>query len=42
MNDNIKTDLKEIGWQSVDWMLLDQDTVRWRAIMNAVINLRVS
>jgi hypothetical protein len=40
--DNIRTDLKEIGWEDVDWMHLTHDTDQWRALENAVMNLRVS
>jgi hypothetical protein len=34
--DNIKMDLLEIGWGSVDWIGLAQDRDKWRALMNAV------
>jgi hypothetical protein len=39
--DNIKMDLLEIGWCGVDWIGLAQDRYRWRALVNAVMNLRV-
>jgi hypothetical protein len=39
--DNIKIDLLEIGLNVVDWIGLAQDTYRWRALVNSVINLRV-
>jgi hypothetical protein len=38
--DNIKMDVKEIGWEVVDWMHLAQDSDQWRAAMNTAINLR--
>jgi hypothetical protein len=38
---NIKMDLLEIGWGGVDWIGLAQDRDRWRALVNAVMNLRV-
>jgi hypothetical protein len=40
--DNIKMDLREIGWDSMDWIDLAQDRGQWRALVNAVLNLRVS
>jgi hypothetical protein len=39
--DNIKMDLSEIGLSVVDWIGLAQDRYRWRAVVNAVMNLRV-
>jgi hypothetical protein len=38
---NIKMDLREIGFRDVDWIHLDQDRERWRALVNTVMNLRV-
>jgi hypothetical protein len=38
---NIKMDLREVGWDGRDWIDLAQDRDRWRAYMNAVMNLRV-
>jgi hypothetical protein len=34
-------DLLEIGWGGVDWIGLVQDTDKWKAVVNAVMNLRV-
>jgi hypothetical protein len=39
--DNIKMDLREVGWNGRDWIDLAQDRARWRAHVNAVMNLRV-
>jgi hypothetical protein len=39
--DNIKMDLLEIGWGGVDWIGLAQDRDKWKAVVNAVMNLRV-
>jgi hypothetical protein len=38
---NIRMDLLEIGSGDVDWIGLAQDRDRWRALVNAVLNLRV-
>jgi hypothetical protein len=40
--DNIKMDLRETGIDGVNWILLAQDRVQWRAFVNTVINLWVS
>jgi hypothetical protein len=40
--DNIKIDLREIGWGGMDWIDLAQDRDHWRALVNTVMNLRVS
>jgi hypothetical protein len=38
---NTKMDHREIGWDGGDWIDLAQDRDQWRALMNAVMNLRV-
>jgi hypothetical protein len=40
--DNIKMDLREIGWEVVNWMLLTEDKDQWRAVINTVMNLWIS
>jgi hypothetical protein len=40
--DNIRMDLGEVGWGGVDWIGLAQDRNRWRALVNSVLNFRVS
>jgi hypothetical protein len=34
-------DLGEIGWDDVDWIGLAEDRDKWRALVNAVTNLRI-
>jgi hypothetical protein len=38
---DIRKDLRETGWGGADWIHLAQDRGQWRAVMNAVMNLRV-
>jgi hypothetical protein len=40
--DNIRMDLREIGWGCMDWIDLAQDRDQCRALVNTVINLRVT
>jgi hypothetical protein len=40
--DNIETDFREIGLEHVDWTYLAQARNRWRALVNTVMNVRVS
>jgi hypothetical protein len=39
--DNIKMDLREIGWDSMNSIHLAQDGDQWRVLVNTVMNLRV-
>jgi hypothetical protein len=39
---NIKIDLREIYWGSVDWIYLAQDRDQWRAVVKTVMNLLLS
>jgi len=38
--ENVRLDLKETMLEGVDWMHLAQDRDQWRALLNAVMNLR--
>jgi hypothetical protein len=40
--DNIRMDLRKIGWEGVDWMHLAQDGEQWRALVNTVMDLHVT
>jgi hypothetical protein len=37
--DNIKMDIREIGWEGINWIDLAQDMDHWRALVNTVIHL---
>jgi hypothetical protein len=39
--DNIKMDVREIGWDAMDWIDLAQDRDKWRAPVNTVMKIRV-
>jgi hypothetical protein len=39
--DNIEMDLAEMGWGVMEWIGMAQDRDKWRALVNAVTNLRV-
>jgi ribosome biogenesis protein Nip4 len=39
--DNIRMELREIGWDFVDWMHLAQDRYQWQVFVNMVMNLQV-
>jgi hypothetical protein len=38
--DNIKIDLREIGWDDMSWIDLAKDRDQWRAHVNTIMNLR--
>jgi hypothetical protein len=38
---NIKRDLRGIGWNCIDWIDLAQDSDQWRALVNMAVNLWV-
>jgi hypothetical protein len=40
--DNIRMDVREVEWGCVDWMELAQDRDRWRALVSAVMKIRVA
>jgi hypothetical protein len=40
-NGPIKIDLRETGWDGIDWIHLAQDRDQWRALVNTVMKLRV-
>jgi hypothetical protein len=42
IGDNIKMDLRDIGWGGMDWIDLAQDRDQRRALVNTVMNLWVS
>jgi hypothetical protein len=39
--DNIKIDLRERGWDGMDWIDLAQDRDQWSTLMNTVMYLQV-
>jgi hypothetical protein len=40
--EDIRMDLREIGWEDVDWIHPAHDRYQWRTLVNTVMNLRVS
>jgi hypothetical protein len=40
--DNIRMDLRELGWDGMDWIDLAQDGDHWRALVNMEMDLSVS
>jgi hypothetical protein len=41
LKDEIRMDLMDIGWGSVKWIQLAQDSYRWRDVVNTVMNIGV-
>jgi hypothetical protein len=39
--DNVKIDLREIEWCSMEWIDMTQDKHQWRALVNTELNLWV-
>jgi hypothetical protein len=39
--DSIKIDLRETGWDGMDWIDLAQDRDQWRTLVNTIMNLRI-
>jgi hypothetical protein len=39
-DDNIRMDVRETGWEFVDWIHLTQDRDQWRTLVNTIMNLR--
>jgi hypothetical protein len=37
----MKIDLRNIGWDGVDWIDMAQNGDQWRALVNTVLNMRV-
>lgn len=37
----LKRDLKDIGWEDVDWMTVTRDKVKWPYLLQIVVNLQV-
>jgi hypothetical protein len=40
--DNIRIDIRELGWEGVDWIHLAQDRYQWQALVNTLMNVWVS
>jgi hypothetical protein len=41
MDDNIKTNLQEVGWVGIEWIALALDRDRWRALVTTIMIFRV-
>jgi hypothetical protein len=38
--DNVKIELRELGWGGMNWIDLAQERYQWRVLVNVVMNLR--
>jgi hypothetical protein len=41
MEEDVKMDPKEIGWECVDWIQLAYRSKQWQAVMQTVVNVQV-
>jgi hypothetical protein len=39
LENNIRMDLREMGWEIGDWIHLDQDRIIWPCLVNTIMNL---
>jgi hypothetical protein len=39
--DNIKMDLRELGWEGVNWIHLAQDKDHWWDLLNMIMNFQI-
>jgi hypothetical protein len=39
--ENTRMDLREVGWEGIDWRHLAQDGDQWQAVVNTAMNLQV-
>jgi hypothetical protein len=37
---NVKINLRKVGWEDLDWIYLAQDRDQWRALVDTALNLR--
>ena len=40
--DNIEMDVKEMGWEGMDWIHMAQDRDKWQAVVNIIIYLQAA
>jgi hypothetical protein len=39
--DNVEMDLREIGWDGLDWIYMAQNRDQWRTVVNAIMSIWV-